>query len=137
MTPIPAVPLFAALSDTPDLDCSEDYQVDGISFEKLLDFDSILIDVKIGYWAYIGASIFITLLLSLFWLLRKEWFPLKERSPLLVWCSMIGNLLIQVSFPAVFLYQGSENAAGGFLKYLIMAFIHFGNLCLFIPYVWR
>jgi len=122
MAPNSLIPFISGFSvDSHQLDCSN-YAVN---------------DVRLAYWIYIGASIFITLGLSFAWLLRKEWFPLKERSPLLVWTTLVGNLLIQLSFPVVFLYQDSIIADGGFSKYLLFSFIHLGNLSLFIPYVWR
>jgi hypothetical protein len=77
----------------------------------------------------------LTLAITVFWIIRREWFPLKERSPYLVIQTLFGNLIYQMAFPLTYLY--SQNVGNNFLTYLFCAFYQFGSANLILPYVIR
>jgi hypothetical protein len=98
-------------------------------------------DYSSQYVIYVSVSSVINVFLILMWILRREWFPLKERSPTLVIQSLFGNFLFQLSYPLTYLYvKDNEDDVldqKPLYLYFLCALYHFGSANFFLPYVWR
>jgi hypothetical protein len=93
------------------------------------------------YIIYSLLSVVLSAILVAIWIIRRDWFPLKERSPTLIIQSLIGNMLFQLSYPLTYLYVQSNGEEvlnePSFTLYFFSALYHFGSANFFIPYVWR
>ena len=97
-----------------------------------------VLEYNSDYVIYSVVGTIINLLLIIIWLLRKNWFPLRERSPFLVIQSLFGNILFQISYPLCTVYLSNpEHNSSDFTVQLLCFCYHFGSGNFFIPYFWR